>query len=76
MKKKVIVELIRESINPIMPPAEIDWSMCTFIESHPMASGRCRKPGRQYPITKPSITSVSYRNRTENSSKFKMNSAP
>ena len=42
-----IIVLIAEITNPNPVPVGIDLSMCIFIESHPIASGKSKKPGRQ-----------------------------
>jgi len=51
----------REMANPANVPTGIDFLICTSIESAPMASGSIKKDGRQYPSTRPSMISVSYR---------------
>ena len=50
-------------IMPNRVPTGIDFFMCSHIDSVPIATGSLRKADRQYPITKPSVTRVSNRNK-------------
>ena len=53
----------RELIMPNRVPTGMEFLMCSRIDSALIATGRLRKAGHQYPITKPSMARVSSSNK-------------